>query len=73
MSAVRFRPTSVEWRKSSYSTAHDTCVEVADQFSGVVPIRDSKAPDGPAIAASAPAWTAFVAAVSTGTMTARAR
>ncbi|MFC5724042.1 DUF397 domain-containing protein [Streptomyces gamaensis] len=27
---------------------------------GVVPVRDSKRPGGPALAVSAPAWTAFV-------------
>ncbi|GAA0434129.1 DUF397 domain-containing protein [Streptomyces luteireticuli] len=72
MSVIRPCPAAV-WRKSSYSMGQDSCVEITDQFPGAVPIRDSKTPDGPAIAASASAWTAFVAAVSTGTMTARAR
>ncbi|MGW1376245.1 DUF397 domain-containing protein [Streptomyces sp. NPDC002446] len=50
------------WRKSSYSnqdSAH--CVEVADNFPNVVPIRDSKNPHGPALILPAEAWTAFIA------------
>ncbi|WP_312018755.1 DUF397 domain-containing protein [Streptomyces sp. I05A-00742] len=72
MSTTRFCPASAAWRKSSYSTAHDTCVEIADQFSGVVPIRDSKASGGPVLTVGAPAWAAFVAAVNTEALTGRA-
>ncbi|MFE4689359.1 DUF397 domain-containing protein [Streptomyces sp. NPDC056749] len=35
--------------------------EVADGFPGLVPVRDSKVPDGPCLVIAAPAWTAFVA------------
>ncbi|MFI0937659.1 DUF397 domain-containing protein [Streptomyces sp. NPDC021020] len=53
------------WRKSSYSngTNPDSCIEVADDFPGVVPVRDSKDPQGPALVFPAEAWTAFVADV----------
>uniref|UniRef100_A0AAU3GXD3 DUF397 domain-containing protein n=1 Tax=Streptomyces sp. NBC_01401 TaxID=2903854 RepID=A0AAU3GXD3_9ACTN len=52
---------STAWRKSSYSDGGaNNCLEVADNFPGLVPVRDSKVPDGPALIVNAPAWTAFV-------------
>ncbi|MEV6326461.1 DUF397 domain-containing protein [Streptomyces sp. NPDC051909] len=49
------------WRKSRYSGASNgDCVEVSDDFPGVVPVRDSKATDGPALVFRASAWSAFV-------------
>ncbi|MFF3005316.1 DUF397 domain-containing protein [Kitasatospora sp. NPDC057940] len=54
------------WRKSSYSGQGGQCVEVADGFTGVQPVRDSKDPDGPVLRFRSPAWRAFVAAVSAG-------
>ncbi|MEV6132374.1 DUF397 domain-containing protein [Streptomyces violaceusniger] len=49
------------WRKSSYSNQEGgNCVEVADGIPGVVPVRDSKRPDGPALVFPAASWTAFV-------------
>ncbi|WP_327414704.1 DUF397 domain-containing protein [Streptomyces sp. NBC_01233] len=49
------------WRKSTYSdgTGGD-CLEVADGHSGIVPVRDSKVPDGPHLTFRDTAWTAFV-------------
>ncbi len=39
--------TSATWRKSSYSNSDGgQCVEVSDDFPGVVPVRDSKQPEG---------------------------
>ncbi|GAU69946.1 hypothetical protein SSP35_15_01010 [Streptomyces sp. NBRC 110611] len=56
--------SNAEWRKSSYSdTNGGSCVEIADQFPGLVPVRDSKNPHGPAIAFQATAWSVFVDAV----------
>ncbi|MGB8942206.1 MAG: DUF397 domain-containing protein [Streptomyces sp.] len=53
--------SAAEWRKSSYSNGGDgNCVEVADGLPGVIPVRDSKAPDGPALVLSDTAWSAFV-------------
>ena len=55
------------WRKSSYSGGDNgDCVEVADGVPGVVPVRDSKDPQGPALLIPAEAWTAFVGAVKAG-------
>ncbi|MFF2406568.1 DUF397 domain-containing protein [Streptomyces sp. NPDC058092] len=52
------------WRKSSYSnTSGGDCLEVADGLPGVVPVRDSKRPEGPALVITASAWTPFVEAV----------
>ncbi|MER6142672.1 DUF397 domain-containing protein [Streptomyces sparsogenes] len=49
------------WRKSSYSNnAGGECVEVADNFPGLVPVRDSKDPDGPALVFPAGSWSAFI-------------
>ncbi|MFJ9979775.1 DUF397 domain-containing protein [Streptomyces cyaneofuscatus] len=57
--------TAAAWRSSSYSNAEGgDCVEVADGFPGVVPVRDSKNPTGPALVLPATAWTAFIGAVT---------
>lgn len=52
------------WRKSSYSNGDGgNCLEVADGHPGLVPVRDSKRPDGPALILDAAAWTPFIEAV----------
>lgn len=48
------------WRKSSRSSGGD-CVEVADNLPGVVGVRDSKDPTGPALTFTPAAWRSFVA------------
>ncbi|MEU8517057.1 DUF397 domain-containing protein [Kitasatospora sp. NPDC048722] len=59
--------TGASWRKSSYSGGNGgTCIEVADGFTGVMPVRDSKDPQGPALVFSSSAWQSFVTAVRTG-------
>ncbi|MFF4501856.1 DUF397 domain-containing protein [Streptomyces sp. NPDC001401] len=53
------------WRKSSYSNAEGgECVEVANNFPGVMPVRDSKVPDGPILLLSPAAWTSFIRAAA---------
>ncbi|MFF5772631.1 DUF397 domain-containing protein [Streptomyces californicus] len=53
--------TAATWRKSSYSNSDGgQCVEVADGFPGVVPVRDSKRPEGAALVFGAAAWAVFV-------------
>ncbi|SHM59830.1 DUF397 domain-containing protein [Actinacidiphila paucisporea] len=55
------------WRKSSFSGGDNgSCVEVADGVPGVMPVRDSKDPQGPALVFPAAAWTAFLADVKAG-------
>nr|WP_239086843.1 DUF397 domain-containing protein [Streptomyces parvus] len=56
--------TAAAWRSSSYSNEEGgNCVQVADGFPGVVPVRDSKNPTGPALVIPAAAWSAFIAGV----------
>ncbi|MEV4611308.1 DUF397 domain-containing protein, partial [Kitasatospora sp. NPDC049258] len=58
---------AASWRKSTYSTGDGgDCVEVADGFDGVMPVRDSKDPDGPALVFPSAAWRSFVAGVRAG-------
>ena len=55
------------WRKSSYSGSNGgDCVEVADNLSGVVAVRDSKNPGGPVLAFGPGEWRAFTAAIKMG-------
>lgn len=56
------RPAS--WRKSSYSGgSNGSCVEIADGFTGTLPVRDSKDPSGPSLTFTPDAWSFFVAAL----------
>ncbi|WP_405584797.1 DUF397 domain-containing protein [Streptomyces sp. NBC_01092] len=49
------------WRKSSYSDGGDNnCVEVAEGHPGIVPVRDSKIPEGDVLVVGASSWSAFV-------------
>jgi hypothetical protein len=52
---------AVLWRASSYSNATGgECLEVRDDLPGIVPVRDSKVPDGSALLLPATAWAPFV-------------
>ncbi|MEU2430717.1 DUF397 domain-containing protein [Streptomyces sp. NPDC007861] len=49
------------WRKSTHSDGSGAdCLEVSDSRPGLVPVRDSKNPDGPKLAFRAAAWSVFV-------------
>ncbi|MEV4658889.1 DUF397 domain-containing protein [Micromonospora sp. NPDC049301] len=57
--------TGARWHKSSRSSGNGgDCVEVADNLPGVVAVRDSKNPSGPALTFTPAAWRAFVAQVA---------
>ncbi|GAA1182421.1 hypothetical protein GCM10009654_44610 [Streptomyces hebeiensis] len=52
-----------DWVKSFHSKGNSSCLEWAPAYivtSGLVPIRDSKTPDGPALTLSPHAWAHFV-------------
>ncbi|MEV6547572.1 DUF397 domain-containing protein [Streptomyces sp. NPDC051597] len=51
---------ALDWRKSTYSSGTDgDCVEVAT-CPATIHVRDSKDPQGPALALSPAAWARFV-------------
>ncbi|MBT2479622.1 DUF397 domain-containing protein [Streptomyces sp. ISL-94] len=59
--------TKAVWRTSSYTNGDNgDCVEVADGLAGLVPVRDSKRPGGPALIVAARAWVPFVRALKAG-------
>jgi hypothetical protein len=58
--------TGVDWRKSSYSSNTGNCVEVARNLPGVVAVRDSKDPSGPALTFTPDEWRAFLSGASEG-------
>ncbi|MFF5127575.1 DUF397 domain-containing protein [Streptomyces syringium] len=65
MRTVRPDLSAARWHKSSHSSElGDDCVEIADNIPGIVPVRDSKNPDGPVLAIPATAWAVFVATLS---------
>ncbi|MFJ3234195.1 DUF397 domain-containing protein [Streptomyces sp. NPDC086787] len=69
---ARHLPSSTElhgvrWLRSSYSTGANNCVETArprsGPLTGLLAVRDSKTPSGPALLFSAGSWTGFLAAL----------
>ncbi|GAB7033677.1 DUF397 domain-containing protein [Streptomyces sp. NPDC021749] len=66
--------TDAEWFKSSYSGGDGgQCIEFSrtlTQPHGLVPVRDSKDPNGPALIFPASNWTTFISAIKQGQFTA---
>ena len=49
------------WRKSSYSGGNGgDCVEVTSTGKPLIAVRDSKDPNGPKLAVTAPTWESFI-------------
>jgi Domain of unknown function (DUF397) len=52
------------WHKSTFSNGSGgACVEVATNLPGIVAVRDSKDPNGPKLAFTNQAWSAFIQAI----------
>lgn len=58
--------SNAEWFKSSHSQQGGECVEVAFLDHGMVGMRDSKNPTGPALVFTPGEWNAFTAGVAAG-------
>ncbi|MBO7940946.1 DUF397 domain-containing protein [Streptomyces sp. S9] len=60
------RLPGVTWVRSSYSTGANNCVETArpaaGPWAGLLAVRDSKDPAGPALLFSPESWSGFTAA-----------
>jgi hypothetical protein len=56
--------SGARWFKSSYSESNGQCVEVAFLDGGLVGVRDSKNPTGPALAFTPAEWAAFTAGIN---------
>jgi Domain of unknown function (DUF397) len=57
--------TGAIWRKA-FASGNGNCVEVAVNLPGVVAVRDSKDPAGPALTFTPAAWHAFTARLHRG-------
>lgn len=55
------------WRKSVRSGGAQDCVEIADNLSGIVGVRDSKDPESSPLVFPRSAWGAFVNQVKSDT------
>ena len=62
------RPRAI-WRTSSYSNNGGACVQVAANLPGIVAVRDSKDPTGPALTFTPAQWREFTAGIRRGELT----
>ncbi|MFD3775416.1 DUF397 domain-containing protein [Streptomyces sp. NPDC058612] len=59
--------SAATWQRSSRSSSGGgACLEVSHDFAMVVPVRDSKDPQGPVLVFPVRGWAAFVTAVKGG-------
>ncbi|WP_214416724.1 DUF397 domain-containing protein [Sphaerisporangium fuscum] len=59
--------SGAEWRKSSWSSGDGgTCVEVASNLPGIIAVRDSKNPTGPALIFTPAEWHRFLTYAKAG-------
>jgi hypothetical protein len=58
--------TEARWIKSRHSQNGGNCIEIAPGYADIMPVRDSKDPEGPALVFSADAFAAFMAGVKSG-------
>lgn len=58
--------SQANWFKSSHSGGGQECVEVAHLAPGMVGVRDSKDPTGPALFFTADDWDSFLAGAKAG-------
>ncbi|MEU7150927.1 DUF397 domain-containing protein [Streptomyces sp. NPDC045470] len=66
-------PQTLTWFKSSYSGNGGSCVEWAPTqvtVTGIVPVRDSKDPSGPALSVPSRSFVEFIAGVKGGAFSA---
>ncbi|MEV5353370.1 DUF397 domain-containing protein [Streptomyces sp. NPDC052693] len=58
--------TTAVWHKSTYSDGGaNNCLEVTHHSPDIVPVRDSKVPDGPVLVFGASPWASFLTFVRT--------
>ncbi|MCS0605229.1 DUF397 domain-containing protein [Streptomyces sp. LP11] len=56
--------SDAHWFRSSYSNEDGgNCVEAAHNIPGLVPVRDSKVPGGPALLLPATVWSPFISSL----------
>ena len=58
--------SGARWRKSTRSNAGGDCVEVADNLSDAVAVRDSKDKTGPVLTFTPDEWRAFIGGAKDG-------
>jgi hypothetical protein len=58
-------PTDISWRKSSFSTGQNDCVEVARTPAAVL-IRDSKNPASGNLTVTAHTWESLITSIRNG-------